>query len=172
MAVEQAYIDFFSKSERSEIMVETIEIYHPNFSQTYYLQYVSRNPITVKDENGVSFTCQPCPMKLKRLGSSGDLEQAMQLSIGDVGMIIAEEMLNIEKADGFTVKPVCKIRAYSSKDLNTIVFGTFVLEITDVQTTEQGSLLEVRPPNLNVSGTGQLYTVQRFPMLLGFIYGS
>jgi hypothetical protein len=171
MAVEQAYINFFSNAGRDEIMVQTIELSHPNFSQTYALQNVSYSPITVTTENG-SLVCQPCPMDIKRLNSSADLEQNLSVTIGDVGTIISEEILRVMQADGNLTKPVCKYRAYSSKDLATIVLGTFVLEVQDVSPTEEGSVLNIAPPNLNAAGTGEVYDDTEIPMLKGFIYCS
>ena len=171
MAVEQAYINFFSNAGRDEIMVQTIELSHPNFSQTYALQNVSYSPITVTTESG-SLVCQPCPMDIKRLNSSADLEQNLSVTIGDVGTIISEEILRVMKADGNLTKPTCKYRAYSSKDLATIVLGTFVLEVQDITPTEEGSVLNIAPTNLNAAGTGELYDDTEIPMLKGFIYGS
>lgn len=171
MAVEQAYINFFSNAGRDEIMVQTIELSHPNFSQTYALQNVSYSPITVTTESG-SLICQPCPMDIKRLNSSADLEQNLSVTIGDVGTIISEEILRVMKADGNLTKPVCKYRAYSSKDLTTIVLGTFLLEVQDITPTEEGSVLNIAPTNLNAAGTGELYDDTEIPMLKGFIYGS
>jgi hypothetical protein len=66
-------------------------------------------------------------------------------------------------------KPTVTYRTYRSDDLSAPMFGPVVMEIQAIAMTRQGSSFEAKAPSLNVSRTGETYTIDRFPGLRGFL---
>jgi hypothetical protein len=111
-----------------------------------------------------------CPMRVLPIASEEDLVQSLSVTLGDVGEIIATELANVWEANGLNTRPTLTYRAYRSDDLSApIADSERVLEIASVSTSREGAAFEARAPELNASRTGELYTVERFPMLGGFL---
>lgn len=130
-----------------------------------------------EDEDGASITHEGpagpfeyvyTPFTFKPLSAQDDLVQAIQISLGDVGDVIAKEIEVITAANGMSERPQLIFRSYRSDDLTEPLFGPVTLEIRNVTTEQDGASFEARAPELNASRTGQLYTLERFPMLRGF----
>lgn len=161
--------EYFLKSRASVAMLECLEISHPNFSQTYY---VVRNltyggTFTHEDDSTHAYVYQP--MRVKRAGNSDDLEQIISVEFGDLGLIVPTEIDAIRQGNGLGTKPTVIYRAYRSDDLTTILHGPFVLEVKTFNPTRRGTAFQAKAPSLNVSKTGELYTLPRFPMLRGLL---
>jgi hypothetical protein len=115
------------------------------------------------------FTYSYCPARVMPIASSDDLVQALAVTLGDVGDIIAQEIEAVWAANGMNVRPTLTYRAYRSDDLEAPILGSLrTLEIANVTTTREGATFEARAPELNATRTGELYSVERFPMLRGF----
>jgi hypothetical protein len=164
MSIEETYINFFLNSKRNEYMVQTLEIYHPSFSKTYYLTPNSFKGLVAEDQE-----YEFCPMSIKRLSSTSDLEQALSITFGDIGTILQAEMIRVLDDDAHLTKPSCTYKAYSSNDLNTPIMGPYVLEIASVTFTRGGAQFDIRSRIANATGTGRRYTFDRFPSLKGFL---
>lgn len=110
------------------------------------------------------------PARVVPIASEDDLVQSLGITLGDVGDVIAAELKNIWSANGLNTRPSLTYRAYRSDDLSAPIEGSErVLEIAAVSRTREGCSFEARAPELNASRTGELYTVERFPMLAGFL---
>jgi len=164
-----AYSEFFLKSSGSVAEVECAEISHPNFTKTYrlVLNYVSG--CMVKHENGVSYAYDYYPLSITHGGSRSDLDQKVQVSVGDLGEILPMEIDAIIAAGGMLIKPTMTYRTYRSDDLNTILFGPATYEIPNLSSIAEGATFEAQAPSLNISKTGEIYSLDRFPMLRGFL---
>lgn len=151
--------------------MECFEISHPNFSKTYY---VCRNPPTIA---GVDVTHEDStvkhydylPLQAKMSEIKNDLDNAVNVQLGDIGEIFPLEFDNIEAADGFSTKPTVKYRLYRSDILTAPMFGPLVLEAPDWTAAQQGQSFDAQAPKLSVNQTGEKFLVPRFPMLLGFL---
>jgi hypothetical protein len=49
------------------------------------------------------------------------------------------------------------------------IFGPLTLEVTNVSFNKQGAVFTAKPKSFNMAKTGEFYTVERFPMLAGFL---
>lgn len=163
----------------SVVQIQCIEISHPNFSATYRCtrNIVGGVKVMHEDDNG-PFIYQYLPMQIKTLGATSSLDQQMEITLGDVGTIIATEIRIVALFNGFRTKPQMVYREYRSDDFNMVdgepvyiapMFGPFTLEINALSFNKQGCVFTAKPPAFNRTRTGEIYDVGRFPMLAGFV---
>lgn len=109
------------------------------------------------------------PARVLPMASTDDLVQALSVTLGDVGDVIARETERVWDAGGMNTRPTLTYRAFRSDDLTAPIEGSIrTLEVVNVTTSKEGCAFEARAPELNASRTGELYTYERFPMLRGF----
>lgn len=121
---------------------------------------------------------QYLPMIIKTLGVTNSLDQSMEITLGDVGQIITAEISLIAAANGFQTKPELTYREYRSdeyvmQDGDPVyiapMFGPFTLEINALAFSKEGAVFTAKPEQFNLTRTGEVYDVGRFPMLAGFV---
>ncbi len=160
-----AYSEFFLNTRSDVREIEVIEIVHPDISH-YRL---CRNPMNGVSETvthaGGPFVYQYCPMLIRALGSQTDLDQEMEITLGDVGLIVADEIANVEQGNSFLTKPVINYRSYRSDDLTAEILGPVSLTVDSISFNKQGAVLRARATQFNQSRTGQTYIIQSYPML-------
>lgn len=165
-----AYTDFFLNSKSSVVQLELLEISHPNFSKTYRVVRNAVNGVTVTHETAAVFDYEYYPLKIKPQGARDDLDHFIEVSFGDLGEILPLELDNIMKAPGgMQIKPTVKYRVYRSDQLTAPLYGPLLLEVSSLSFDEQGCTFEAKAPALNLTRTGQIYSISRFPPLRGFI---
>src|SRR5688572_15937945 len=103
-------------SKPSVVRLDTLEISHPNFSQTYRL--VHTVPPGATSIEAMSETWDYCPMQVLPIASTDDLVQALTVTLGDVGEIIATEIEAVWDANGLNTRPTLTYRAFRSDDLD------------------------------------------------------
>lgn len=163
------YAEFFLNSKSSVVQLETIEISHPNFTQTYR---VVRNAVegitaTLEDSQVVDFVYYP--LNIESSGVKDDLDQILKITLGDLGEILPTELDQVASNSGFGTKPIIKYRIYRSDDLTRPLFGPITLEVSSFGFTAEGVTFEAGAPSININKTGEIYTLERFPMLRGFL---
>jgi hypothetical protein len=163
------YAEFFLNTKASVVQLELLEISHPNFSQVYRIVRNSVQGVTVKLETGSTVNFQYYPLQVKNNGSRDDLDQSISFTLGDLGEILPKELDAIAQAKGFGVKPKVVYRTYRSDDLTAPLFGPINLEVESFAFNREGVTFNAKAPSLNVNKTGELYTLERFPMLRGFL---
>lgn len=161
--------EYFLKSRASIVLLECLEISHPNFTQSYYCVRNAPKGITVTHEDDSEYEYQYVPMRVRNNGVRDDLEQIFSIEFGDLGEIVPTELDAIRAADAMNIKPKVVYRAYRSDDLTTILEGPHWLEIKTFNFTRPGVAFDAKAPSLNVSKTGETYTLPRFPMLRGLL---
>ena len=161
MATESEIRTWLVSAPRGVAEYETVEISHSDFSQTYYLVRNKTDGYTV---GGVTY--QYCPMIVKLPDNKADLDQVIQLTLGDLNQTIATEIANISALN--EEDPLLIYRSYNSST-DAVIEGPITLKITGVAFVKQGSTITAEAKSFNVSPTGTLYTYDRFPMLRGFI---
>lgn len=163
------YSEFFLNSSSNTVQLETFELSHPNFSKVYYVVRNAVNGITAILETLVSVDFEYYPLRIESAGVKDDLDQSIKISFGDLGEVLPLELDLIENAEGFNVKPVLIYRTYRSDDLTAPLFGPIVLECVNFTFSKEGATFEAKAPSLNISKTGEVYNINRFPMLRGFL---
>lgn len=160
-----ALSEFFFNSQASVVYLELLEIKHPNFAADYRLVRNAAPQVFVTHENALSFTYEFCPMTIKPLGSGTDLDQMIEINLGDVGQVIATELTNVMAANGMLVKPTAKYRVYRSDDLSAPLYGPISLRLDGVSMNKEGVKFQAKAASYNIVQTGEKYITERFPML-------
>lgn len=163
------YAEFFLKSKSSVVQLETLEIFHPDFTKVYRVVRNAVQGATVALENGSAATFEYYPLSIENAGVRDDLDQAITVNLGDLGEVLPKELDEVSSNDGFGTKPTVVYRTYRSDDLSRPLFGPVTLEVTSFAFNREGSTFEAKAPSLNVNKTGELYKLDRFPMLRGFL---
>jgi hypothetical protein len=163
--------EFFLGSKSSVVLIETLEISHPSFGNADHAFYIVRNvaagfSVNVPDKSQtVNFIYYP--VKISRIGIQQNMDQAFNITVGDLGDLLNEEMQRVEEANTFHLFPEVTYRAWRSDYLAAPLYGPIKLEIVNVNTKGDAATFEAKAPRLNINGTGELYTLNRFPMLRG-----
>lgn len=164
-----ALSEFYLHSLSSVVQLELLEISHPSFSQTYYLVRNIADGVTVTLETGEVQFFQYFPLRISSIGLHDDLDQGFRIDLGDLGEVLPGELDNIALDGTFDIKPTVKYRTYRSDDLTEPLVGPLTLQVKDIAFTKQGASFEIAAPSLNLNKTGELYKIDRFPMLRGFL---
>lgn len=164
-----SYAEFFLNSKSSVVQLELMEISHPNFTKVYRIVRNAVKGITVTLETGASVSFDYYPMRIENNGSRDDLDQSFTITLGDLGEVLPKELDSVASAQGYGVNPVVTYRTYRSDDLTRPLFGPVLLEVESFAFNREGSTFTAKAPSLNVNKTGELYKLERFPMLRGFL---
>lgn len=168
------YTEYFLNSKSSVVQLELLEITHPSFTKPYRIVRNAIRGVTVTLEgtapgNGASVHFDYYPLKITPNETRDNLDCAFNIEVGDLGEVLPIELDAVSAADTFETKPTVIYRTYRSDDLTKPLFGPLILEIGEINFNDTGAVFEAKAPSLNVSQTGEIYSVSRFPMLRGFM---
>jgi len=163
------YAEFYLGSRRAVVQLDCFEISHPSFSQVYYIVRNACNGVTVLHEDLVSHDYVYYPLKLQRTGAADDLDSTIQITLGDLGELVSNEIDRVRAANTFSTRPTVKFRQYRSDNLEAPMWGPFIFEAPSFQMSRDGTVFTAQAPQLNVLTTGQTYSMDRFPMMRGFL---
>lgn len=163
------YAAFFLNSPSSTVQLDLIEIEHPHFTQRYRKVRNARLGVTVTLETGEEATFDYYPLRIRPTGSADDLDQILKIDLGDLGEVLPLELDAVTEANGMGVKPIVRYRIYRSDDLSEPMYGPLLLEVQTFSFAREGASFEAKAPSLNINRTGELYHIERFPMLRGFL---
>lgn len=166
-----SYQQFFFNSKSSVISFECVELSHPNFSQHYYIVRNAVAGLTVTHEDSTTHTYTYYPVRIEQHDTTGDLDNGFTFTFGDLGTIIPAELDRVANANGFATLPTIKYRLYRSDDLTAPMLGPVQLQGKTFTLTKDGAAIEATALQVNLNGTGEVYTLDRFPMLKGFLWG-
>jgi hypothetical protein len=169
MATREAYAAFFLNSKSSVVKLETLEISHSSFTQSYFVVRNKTDGLVATLETEVEQEFEYYPLKITSLGNRDDLDQSISIQFGDLGEILSTELDAVSLDMNFSEKPIIKYRAYRSDDLSEPIIGPIVLEASSFSFVKEGSSFDAKAPGLNDNRTGELYKLSRFPMLRGLI---
>lgn len=166
----QRYVNYFLNSKTSVAQLETVEISHPAFSKTYRIVRNAAAGLTATLENGSTAEFEYYPMKLSPQHARDDLDHSISVTFGDLGEVLPLELDRVMNYPaGMTIKPVVKYRVYRSDDLTSPLYGPLVLEVEAFTFNKEGSTFEAKAPSINLTRTGEVYSLTRFPALKGFL---
>ena len=163
------YAAFFLNSKASVVQLELLEVSHADFSKTYRIVRNAVDGVTVTLETGSTATFEYYPLKIEASTTLDDLDYSIKVHLGDLGEVIPAEIDRLQDAGSMLVKPTVVYRAYRSDDLSTPLVGPIQLEIASISLTKEGSSFEAKAPSLSLSKTGEVYSLERFPMLRGLL---
>lgn len=163
------YSEYFLNSKSSVAQLELLEISHPNFTQTYRVVRNAVQGVTVTLETSAVEEFTYYPLTIENAGARDDLDQSITINLGDLGEVLPLELDEVSSNNGFGTKPSVVYRTYRSDDLTQPLFGPVYLEVESFAFNREGSTFQAKAPSLNVNKTGELYKLDRFPMLRGFL---
>jgi len=163
------YAEFFLNSKANIIQFETLEISHSEFSQVFYAVRNDKNGMTATLENASEVTFVHVPMRITPVETRETLDFGIKIEFGDLGEILPQELDLLAAGSGFVEKPVVKYRTFRSDDLTAPMFGPVTLEIDSITFAKDGAFFVAKAPSLNINKTGERYSLDRFPMLRGFL---
>lgn len=70
---------------------------------------------------------------------------------------------------GSIIKPTMIYRSYRSDDLTAPLDGPYKFQVNNISFKKEGATFSCGAPRLNYTATGEVYTMDRFPMLKGFL---
>jgi len=153
---------FLASAPQTIHSIATLQISHSAMSQVWHLW---REPyVGVAGGN----TMQPCNIEIKLAGSTGNLDQKYEISLGTVDI---EDEFRTEM-DSIPINTTEKIiiiyREFLSDDL-TAAEATATLQVESVSFIKGAANISAVAPRFNVTRTGELYTPRDIPMLRGFL---
>lgn len=161
--------EFYLNSKRSTVKLECLELSHSSFSQTYYLVRNATHGVTVTHEDETSHAYTYVPMRVERSGSTDDLDHWARVVLGDLGEIVPAELDRVRANDAFEEEPTVIYRAFRHDVLTAPLIGPVRLQVRDFTMDRNGCSFEAAAPRLNLSRTGERYSIARFPMLSGLL---
>jgi hypothetical protein len=166
--ITQREIDFWLNNE-TEIAYDCIEITHPSFSKSY--RFVRNYPDTliVTHEDGNKYSYEYCPFTLQLSNSSDNLDQQLNIGIGEVGGELSSEILRLRNGSYSHIPPTLIYRVYTSNYLTEPLKVFDGLQIINAKRKKDAVVFTAQPKNLNNTETGIKYTLKSFPSLKGFI---
>lgn len=162
-------IEFFLNGKKDFAELETVELYHPDFSKTYRFVKNHMEGITAKLENGTYVDFEYRPIVFDILGFKDDLDQQLNISLGTLGEILPMELKRLKLNNGFLTKPNVVYRTYSSGNLDYIMQGPIDLFAVEFLSREDGTAINAQAENISATRTGKIFDLLNFFMLRGFI---
>lgn len=161
--------DYFLRGNPNDVLLQCVEVSHPSFTKTYRYVKNAADGVTVKHEDGTSRDYLYSPLTIQKSKSSDDLDQSINIGVGDLGEDFPKEIDRLRNGSYQTVKPILNYREYLTSDLTKPMLSIFNLEVTDYQPKTDGAVFTCKARQLNISRTGEVYNLSDFPMLRGFL---
>lgn len=164
------YYDFFLNSSQEVLPLECLEISHPSFDTFYYCGQISRVTGFVHgDLTQHKYT--PKVLLIDRGNVAADLDQSIGVTIGDVDSDFIQKFADIKESAFPDVRPKVTKRLYRDDMLTSPIIEQPPLEIKNITKDASGNAtFQALAPELNSAKTGEVYTLERFPLLKGIIY--
>lgn len=162
-----AFTDYILSAEPNDVYLETLQLSHPSWSQTYRIIRNDCLGRTLTTESG-TFPFVYYPVEIKFSPDKTDLDKTLSFVVGDLGEIIPSEVLRMQEADTMTTKPVLTYRGYSSES-NSMVYGPVTFDVKGLSVISEGARIDAGAPSVNSSRTGRKATVETIATLKGFL---
>jgi len=156
---------FLLNSSSDVAELETVEIFHSEFSQTFFFVRNKTDGLVANNENDDTLTFLYLPMTIEESKVNDSLDYSLVFELGDVGELLPSEFDRIS-VQGFSESPSLTYRTFRSDDLS-LLQGPIPLKIKSFVFNATGCTFEASADRANLSRTGEFYTVSRFPMMRG-----
>lgn len=163
MSDDQRYIEFFLNASGALYEIDCLELSHPQFKAPF--RYTMANPLglVVQHEDGSEQGYVYQQVGITTQTVRNDLDQKLDATIVDYDDALIDEVEAIESG---AVQVV--LRKYRSDDLTSPVHILQNLEARKISKDSSGKVtFAAEAASLNSVGTGELYTLERFPLLRG-----
>lgn len=162
------FSEFFLSTTSDVVMLETIELSHSDISQIYRIVRNKTSGLTATLESGATVSFDYYPMSINRGDDRQNIDQSLEIMLGDLGEVLPLEIDLINNAGSYSEKPSLIYRLFRS-DILTSPMEVISLDVQNISFSKEGAMIKAQTKSLNSNGTGERYTFDRFPMLLGVL---
>ncbi len=153
-----------------DVRLQCVEISHPAWSKVYRIVQNHADGITVTHEGGLTFAYEYVPLTIQKGSNSDDLDQEITIGVGDLGEDFPKELDAIRASATYSkVRPTLNYREYNLSDLTKPQVTILGLEATDYEPKREGAVFVCRAKQMNLTKTGEVYTLDNTPTLRGFV---
>ena len=158
---------FFLTDTSAVRKVDTIELNHPDWVAPFYFQSEWINEeMVATNEDGITVTYQYQLFEVDRSNVVADLDQGVSITFADY---IDELKTAINSADHMQAVTL-KYRMFRDDDLTSPLDFIQTLQILKVNNDANGTVtFEASAEQLNSVKTGDVYTLNNYPLLKGTI---
>lgn len=161
----EQYERLLNSQPENETYFETIIISHSKISKTHYLVFDSA-PLAAKLITGEEVTFLPANISATNAQNSNDLDQQASFTIGDENNELDDELDRIPLGDKEDI--IVGYGVYVSTGLDAP--AEFIEYTVKAIPQKLGTFtLQCGAPNLNQNETGEVFSLDRFPMLRGAV---
>jgi len=166
--------DFHLDSVSSVVLLETLEISHSLWPAP--IRIVTNHPdgVAVTLENGQSATFEFIPLMIQRGNTSDDLDQTLNITVGDLGEIVPPLIQKIRDASS-DEKPQVIYRSFAFDAASMVLTKQTPIEIirglsvAKMNQDYQATTFEAATSGKNSVKTGRTYNFKEYPDLRGLI---
>ncbi|MFZ3193754.1 MAG: hypothetical protein WA154_11195 [Moraxellaceae bacterium] len=166
--LEAALREFLASAPQTKYAIQQVSISHSAMTQAYHL-WTEPFAGTVSDELGAPLTVSGANnIAIKTPGSPDHLDQSFEITLStvDSSNTFRDEMALIPLDT--TEQILVVYREYLSDDL-TEPMATVQLQVETIAYNRGAAVITAVSPRLNLTRTGELYTLKRFPTLRGLL---
>ena len=166
--------DFHLDSATSVVLLETLEISHSLWPDP--IRIVTNHPdgISVTLENGQPATFDFIPLMIQRGNTSDDLDQTLNITVGDLGEVVPPLIQKIRDASS-DEKPQVIYRSFAFDAASMVLTKPTPIEIirglyvAKMNQDYQATTFEAATSGKNSVKTGRTYNFEDYPDLRGLI---
>lgn len=166
--------DFHLDSATSVVLLETLEISHSLWPDP--IRIVTNHPdgISVTLENGQPATFDFIPLMIQRGNTSDDLDQTLNITVGDLGEVVPPLIQKIRNASS-DEKPQVIYRSFAFDAASMVLTKPTPIEIirglyvAKMNQDHQATTFESATSGKNSVKTGRTYNFEEYPDLRGLI---
>ena len=166
--------DFHLDSATSVVLLETLEISHSLWPDP--IRIVTNHPdgISVTLENGQPATFDFIPLMIQRGNTSDDLDQTLNITVGDLGEVVPPLIQKIRDASS-DEKPQVIYRSFAFDAASMVLTKPTPIEIirglyvAKMNQDYQATTFEAATSGKNSVKTGRTYNFEEYPDLRGLI---
>lgn len=162
MAIEDNLRELLATYPVGEYLIDTIEIYHSLFTQSYYLTRETEG-LTAAIEGGASKYFTGANIEITLNSTKSDLDQNFSFTIQDLENVLDDELENVPLNNTEDIK--ITYRGFISSDLSEPAQGPIVLEAISVSQEKGAFTVVAGAPQLNWNKTGEIYSYDDWPTL-------
>ena len=163
--LKAAYRRKLATNPDGEIVLDTVEISHPDMTMVYRLVN-DHDQLTAKTESGETVTFQPEQMTIANAANNADMSQQATVTIADALNILDDELSRIRPD---TADPTITFRRYLLSDTSSPASGPVTYQAQSVTQSKGVFTVNCGLPKLNNRGTGLIANPKDIPLLRGIL---
>ena len=166
--------DFHLDSATSVVLLETLEISHTLWPDPIRLVTNHPDGISVTLESGQPATFEFIPLMIQRGNTSDDLDQTLNITVGDLGEVVPPLIQKIRNASS-DEKPQVIYRSFAFDAASMVLTKPTPIEIirglyvAKMNQDHQATTFESATSGKNSVKTGRTYNFEEYPDLRGLI---